>query len=652
MTYLAKHKKGILILTFLLLMQWSSFSQSLKDTLEIQEVCVNYSSVLSMTAYKKTHINSSIVAEYNTRNLSELLAENTHLFIKTYGQGGLATSSLRGASASHTMVTWNGVNINSPMLGQLDFSLIPASFLDEVEVFYGAGSIRDYSGALGGSVNLINEPDWDNRLNIELSQEFGSFHSRKSYFSTAFGNSRFQSQTRLFYNASENNFTFLNTEISQDPVIQERENASFSQGGIIQEFYLRPSSNHFLTARLWYQSNNRNIPETMVVTPVDGNEKQKDHFLRSQINWKYYSKKVTVNTTAAWLYDFLNYSNRIAGIDSENRTQTITGRVDLSYDLFPELQLNSGVSGDYTHVWTENYLQPAERKHFSTYFSAEKNIKQRLKINIMARQDIYNGEIVPLIPSAGIDIKLLKEIDFHFKANISKNYRKPTLNDQYWYPGGNPDLNEEKGTSGELSLDYTGSSGGIFIYQAGVTAYRSKIDDWIQWQPGEYGYWEPANLKEVLSKGIESFLSFRLSLTGFSVSFGANYAYTSATNMKPSGSSDMSVNKQLVYVPGHQANARIKVKTGGFMVKYSYSYIGKRYISSDNSQFLPSYKLSDLSLSYAYKKGSQRAELNLFIENMWDIDYQAIAFHPMPGRSYFISIRYFLKKAEAKAKKR
>ncbi|MCK4630414.1 MAG: Plug domain-containing protein, partial [Bacteroidales bacterium] len=157
---MAEHKKGILILTFLLLMQWSSFSQSLKDTLEIQEVCVNYSSVLSMTAYKKTHINSSIVAEYNTRNLSELLAENTHLFIKTYGQGGLATSSLRGASASHTIVTWNGVNINSPMLGQLDFSLIPASFLDEVEVFYGAGSIRDYSGALGGSINLINEPDW------------------------------------------------------------------------------------------------------------------------------------------------------------------------------------------------------------------------------------------------------------------------------------------------------------------------------------------------------------------------------------------------------------------------------------------------------------------------------------------------------------
>jgi len=642
--YLEKYIKEILLLVLLVFTQWPSFSQSLDDTLEIQEVRVNYNNVLSMTAYKKTHIDSSLLAEYHTRNLSELLAENTHLFIKTYGQGGLATSSVRGAGASHTMVTWNGVNINSPMLGQLDFSLIPASFLDRAEVFYGAGSIRDYSGALGGSVNLINEPDWDNRLSIELSQELGSYHTKKSHLSTVFGNPRFQSQTRFFYNAAENNFTFLNTEILQDPVFQERKNASFSQGGIIQEFYLRPSSNHLLTARLWYQSNNRHLPEPMVVIPVDGNEKQKDYFLRSQINWKYYSKKVVVSTTAAWLYDFLNYSNHIAGIDSENRSQTITGKVDLSYDLIPELQLNSGVLGDYTYIWTENYQQTVEQKHFSIYFSAEKNIKQRLKINMMARQDIYNGEPVALIPSAGIDFKLLKKTDINFKANFSKNYHKPTLNDRYWYPGGNPDLNEEKGTSGELSIDYSGSSGGIFSYQTCVTAYRSKIDDWIQWQPGEYGYWEPVNLKEVLSKGIESFLSCSLNLSGFLLSLGANYAYTSATNIKPSGSSDMSVDKQLVYVPRHQTNAHIKVKTGGFMIKYSYSYTAKRYISSDNSQFMPSYKLSDLSLSYAYKKGSKRAEIYLFIENIWNIDYQAIAYHPMPGRSYFLSINFYLNK--------
>ena len=606
-----------------------------------------------MTAYKKIHIDSSIIAEYHTRNLSDLLAENTPLFIKTYGQGGLATSSIRGAGASHTMVTWNGININSPMLGQLDFSLIPVSFLDGAEVFCGAGSILDYSGALGGSVNLINEPDWNNRLNLELSQEFGSYHSKNSHFSSAFGNSRFQSQTRFFYSAAENNFTFLNTEISQVPVIQERENASFIKSGLIQEFYIRPSSNHFLTARLWYQSNNRHLPEPMVVIPVYGNEKQNDHFLRSQINWKYYSRKVVVSTTTAWQYNFLNYSNRTAGIDSENRTQIITGRVDLSYDLFPELQLNSGVLGDYAYIWTENYLKPAEQKHFSVYFSAEKNIKQRLKINMMARQDIYHGELPPLIPSAGINLKLLKETDIHFKANISKNFHKPTLNDRYWYPGGNPDLNEEKGTSGELSLDYAGNSGGIFLYQTGVTAYRSKINNWIQWQPGEYGYWEPANLKEVLSKGIESFLSCHVNLTGFSISIGTNWTYTSATNIKPSGSSDMSVDKQLVYVPEHQTNAHIKVKTGGFMIKYSYNYTGKRYISSDNSQFLPSYKLSDLSLSYAYKKGSNRAEINLFIGNVWDIDYQAIAYHPMPGRNYFLNIRYFfMKKASAKSEVR
>ncbi|MCD6565951.1 MAG: hypothetical protein J7K53_08395, partial [Bacteroidales bacterium] len=106
MRYLEKYKKEILLLVFLSFTMCPSFSQSLNDTLEIKEVRINYNNVLSMSAYKKTYIDSLIVAEYYTRNLSDLLAENTPLFIKTYGQGGLATSSIRGAGASHTIVTW------------------------------------------------------------------------------------------------------------------------------------------------------------------------------------------------------------------------------------------------------------------------------------------------------------------------------------------------------------------------------------------------------------------------------------------------------------------------------------------------------------------------------------------------------------------
>ena len=54
---------------------------------------------------------------YQSANLGELLDQEGGVFIKSYGIGSLATSSLQGGSAGHTALNWNGLPINSPMLG-------------------------------------------------------------------------------------------------------------------------------------------------------------------------------------------------------------------------------------------------------------------------------------------------------------------------------------------------------------------------------------------------------------------------------------------------------------------------------------------------------------------------------------------------------
>src|SRR4051812_9235858 len=45
-------------------------------------------------------------AHYVTGTLSDLLGQNGILLLKTYGGGGLSTTSIRGASASQTPVFW------------------------------------------------------------------------------------------------------------------------------------------------------------------------------------------------------------------------------------------------------------------------------------------------------------------------------------------------------------------------------------------------------------------------------------------------------------------------------------------------------------------------------------------------------------------
>ncbi len=53
----------------------------------------------------------------------------------------MATASFRGTAPSHTQVSWNGISISSPMLGMVDFSLIPVYIIDDLTLKHGAASL-------------------------------------------------------------------------------------------------------------------------------------------------------------------------------------------------------------------------------------------------------------------------------------------------------------------------------------------------------------------------------------------------------------------------------------------------------------------------------------------------------------------------------
>jgi len=65
--------------------------------------------------------------------LDELISQRTAVYIKSYGQGSLATISFRGTNAAHTGIYWNGFNLNPPNLSSTDMSLIPVSFFNSVD---------------------------------------------------------------------------------------------------------------------------------------------------------------------------------------------------------------------------------------------------------------------------------------------------------------------------------------------------------------------------------------------------------------------------------------------------------------------------------------------------------------------------------------
>ena len=89
----------------------------LTDTFKIQEVIIPGRQISSaQPGYKFYDIDSLSLKDYSLSPLTDVLDENASLYIKNYGSGGTATSSFRGTLAGHTKVTWNGININDPML--------------------------------------------------------------------------------------------------------------------------------------------------------------------------------------------------------------------------------------------------------------------------------------------------------------------------------------------------------------------------------------------------------------------------------------------------------------------------------------------------------------------------------------------------------
>jgi len=148
------------------------------DTIKINEVVVSRNTINDESAgYKKTMIDSSVMVKYSNSAIADLLSENTEVFIKSYGMGGTATPSFRGTDASHTLVDWNGININSPMLGQTDLSLIPVGIMDDIQIYFGGASMLLNNGGIGGTINIETKPEWKKETLVSLNGAAGSFGS-------------------------------------------------------------------------------------------------------------------------------------------------------------------------------------------------------------------------------------------------------------------------------------------------------------------------------------------------------------------------------------------------------------------------------------------------------------------------------------------
>ncbi|NQU85522.1 MAG: Plug domain-containing protein, partial [Mariniphaga sp.] len=118
-------------------------------------------------------IESQIIIKNNSLLLTEIFSSLTGMSIKSYGLGGLSTISIRGASASHTAVMWNGLNIQSPMNGIANVSTVPAFLVSNISIQQGGSGTLYGNGAVGGVVHISSFNNMKERNNVLFQAGYG-----------------------------------------------------------------------------------------------------------------------------------------------------------------------------------------------------------------------------------------------------------------------------------------------------------------------------------------------------------------------------------------------------------------------------------------------------------------------------------------------
>jgi iron complex outermembrane receptor protein len=547
--------------------------------------------------------------------------------------GGIATPAFRGTGANHTLVDWNGININSPMLGQSDLSLIPVGLIDDVQICFGGASMLLNDGGIGGTINLETKPEWQKKTLISMNTGIGSFGQYTGLLKVKTGNNKYQTVTKGYFQNSENNFRYLNTDISSEPVWQTRTNNQVRQQGFIQELYLN-NEKSIASARIWYQNTDRNLPASLLTEPNSG-EKQLDESLRTMLNYDLSEGRSTLSFTGSWMLSRLNYFNRLASIDSRNLSEMLILKAGIENPIGEYTKLKI-VLDEQAGVINSNNFNKRTNRNTTTLTASIDRKKDRFGATLLLLEILDNNNL--LIPdfSSGVQFRIIDEKEYYLKANISRNSKIPSMNDMYWVPGGNPDLKNEYAFIYEMSFEMNQKISAPLNLKYDLSVFRYNIKDMIEWHPGKYSYWTADNIQNVNSTGAETSVALDYVLNNLNAGMKAGYSFTRAMAGGSDIENDVSVGKQLMYIPENQARFSLRIGYKNIYSSWEGNFNSRRYITVDNSQYLPGYFINSLITGIKFTVKDSSIDLNFKIDNLFNINYQSIAYYPLPGRSYII----------------
>ena len=661
----------------------SSFAK--EEITQLNELTVISRRPLKEIGVEKTSFDSLALKENIALSMADILAYNSSVYVKNYGRATLSTVAFRGTSPSHTQVTWNGIRLNSPMLGMTDFSTIPSYFIDQASLLHGTSSVNETGGGLGGLVRLNTIPDAPPGFNLQYIQGIGSFSTFDEFLRFSFKNKNIISSTRFVYSSSPNDYPYINHDkkvniydenhniIGQYYPKEKNRSGAFKDLQLLQEIYYNNLKGDRFGLNIWYVNSNRELP---MLTTDYGDErefvnKQRENTLRSVLSWNHFKSDWNLAFKAGYIFTWMayDYKREITEGNWANMTRarshinTLYASGEGNYNIEDKWLFTGSITAHQQFVRSEDkniILQQGNqaivgydkaRLELSASLSAKWQPLYNLGFGLVIREDIYGNNIAPLIPAFFTDWRVFQlsfgnyPASLVLKGSFSRNYRFPTLNDLYFLPGGNPDLKSENGFTYDAGANFNIDFKRI-AFNFSANWFDSHINDWIIWLPTTKGFFSPKNVKKVHAFGVETNAEVGIDFgKSWLFSLNGSFSFTPSINegekMSPA---DKSVGKQLPYIPRYSSSiiARVNWKTWSFL--YKWCYYSERFTMSSNdftiTGHLPKYFMSNITLEKNLYFKLVDFQLKLAVNNLFNEDYLSVLSRPMQGINFefFIGI--------------
>jgi len=542
----------------------------------------------------------SLVADLSSA--SAYLTKDSRFILKQYSPGSVVTSSFGGASSEQSRVLWDGIDISSMASGVLDLSLVPASMLSSSALYNGINGGAIASMGSVGALNLTATiPKGRGTSTLFSASSIGA----RGFFGHSWGNIgtvRYQSSLRSTLGTNNYPYTIGNLSGTLN-------GNSFNDLTYLQSFQGKLSRWNWQST-LWYtQSEKDNSGSVLTPNYINHLEDEMLRFkyaLRNRSNqWQVYLSRewqAYTDTNSSWI------------IQDTNRYSQAT----LQYSYRKEYQ-ELFLTANYFSADGSNRNAHAFLPHALYNLRLSKKDKVVLK-GAGYQNNAHVGAHYVRTTSRG---------DFQNQFALGTYYRLPTLNELYWNPGGNPDLDAERSYGMKYALRRKGN------LTLELTSDQLYYDKMIQWTPGASGNWSPQNYYSVYTS------STTMTLARNWVKFNANMNLTHQYSrvLATMNNDPAIVGKSLIYRPVLQAvyTSEFKLTRGTLQLRGFYT--GLRHTLRDNSavgEILAQYWCA---LAYTLSGANNRWNLLLQVDNVFNNERQYYQYFPMPGRSYLINLK-------------